>query len=237
MPANHTFVCSVPRVVLNKFKNEECGLNLIDSADFETCSFYNSTINDAFECQARECGFFNIYLLLSCIGFGGIAGGLLLYLLSGCSCVPSGELRFHSRRLADAKNEEAFDSFDLATMNDDKDETLALTDGIHEGEEGVILQLIVEYLETKSAEKHPDRHKLLAWIFIFLMFIKKLGLKLVILVPLITNRNIVSAASYAVDVFVFFYFGVKGKYFPGSLSNEIYALCTGRKLRKVAPSS
>jgi hypothetical protein len=235
--ADETYVCSVPDDVLHKFKNKTCGLDLIKRADDETCSFYNYNLNDVFECQARECGFFNNTSLLSyCIGFGGIAGGLLLYLLSECTCAPSGELRFHARRLAEQDKEEAQNMYDQAAGDDDEDETLDLTDGISEGEEGVILQLFAQYLDKKTEEKNPERHKNLAWFFTLLMFLKKLGLKLIIVGPLLRNSNTLSAMSYIVDILVFLYFGARGKYFPGSLFNEVKALWSGRKFKKVAPA-
>jgi hypothetical protein len=233
----HTAVsCSVPEDVLDKFKNKQCGLDLVKRADDDTCSFYKYKTNGVLECQARECGMFNFGLFWPCVLYGGVAGGFLIFLLSECTCAPSGELRFHARRLAKQDEEDAQDMFDQAAGDNDQDETLDLTDGINEGEEGVIIQLLVQYLDKKTEEKNPERHKNLAWFFTLLMFIKKLGLKLIVVGPLLHNSNTLSAISYIMDVLIFLIFGAKGKYFPGSLFNEVKALWSGRKFKKVAPA-
>ena len=234
--ANGTFVCLVSTEIFNKFDNDACALTRTESADSATCNFYTNgkTGLSVFECQARECGGFNSDLLGYCICWGGLAGAFLLFLLSGCTCAPSGELRFHARRLAEQDEEEAQNMFNQAAGDDDQDETLDLTDGIDEGEEGVILQLIAQYLDKKTEEKNPERHQNLAWFFTLLMLFKKLGLKLIVLVPLIQNNNTLSALTYFVDVFIFFYFSMQRKYFPGSLFNEVKALWSGRKFKKVA---
>ena len=194
--------------------------------------------NDVLGCLSRECGVFNGQLFAYCMMFGGVAGLIILYAINGGSFEPSGALRFNARKLQKRIREGMQDMIDQAEGNgpnesDDQDTTLDLTDGIEEGEEGIILQLLANYLCNKAAKTDESRLRNLATLFVAIAFLKKLGLKLIIVIPLILIKNWISAAPYVLDLVVLVYFGMNQKYFPGSLYNEIHTLLTGRKYKKV----
>ena len=236
------FVCPASDEVLARFPNNECGLEQIRKADPETCLLYSNSHeyqNTILQCYARECGVFNVSLLVVCILLGGFTGLILLCLINGCSCEPPGALKFHARREAEKVRDEAGDIYDQVAGNsptdsDDQDDTLDLTDGIDEGDEGIILQYVVKYLCHRAEKIHFERRKNLAYVYVVFTFMKKLGLKLIIVVPLLATKNFISVAPYFLDVLVLVYFWMQQKYFPGSLYNELHTLATGRKYQKVA---
>ena len=256
MQHTEPFNCSNDANLLPLFSNDACGKQQLAVADQNTCSLYKSAEyqNPVFQCLARECGEFNGYLLAYCLIFGGIVGGVFLFLINGCSLQPSGEKKFRQRKLEREDRDDAKDMYNQMTGNDetassnsqtgnstdgnvpgscDSDDHVDLLDGISDGEEGVIIQIIAKYLSRQKKTKHDPRLKTLAKMFKVIELLKKLALKIVVIVPLVLNHNIISVAPYAIDVVVFFYFGAKQKYFPGSLYNEVHALVTGRKFTKV----
>ena len=250
--------CSNDANLLPLFSNDACGTQQLADADQNTCSLYKSAQyqNPVFQCLARECGEFNVSLLACCLLFGGLIGGVFLFLINGCSLQPPGELKFRKRKLEREDRDDAKDMYNQISGNDDtgsansqtgnstdadgnvpgscdSDDHVDLLDGIFDGEDGVIIQIIANYLSRKEKANHDPRLKTLAKMFKVMELLKKLALKIVVIVPLVLNHNIISVAPYAIDVVVFFYFGAMQTYFPGSLYNEVHALVTGRKFKKV----
>jgi hypothetical protein len=184
-----------------------------------------------------ECGDSNSDALGDLVGFmvvyGGLAGGFLLLIMSGCTCRPS------QRRRGEVE-EEMFDPELPDTAQEIIDELVEqvdLTDGIDGGEEGVIAKYIALYLckepegaEFKFSEK---RLRTLGYALVWVSFLKKLGLKLILLIPLLLRREYVPCFFFLVDGGIFIWYAGKQKYFPFSLYNEVHVLLMGRKFRKV----
>ena len=138
---------------------------------------------------------------------------------------------------ADVNKLQGSGDLELDDQGADEQLELDLVDGIEDGEEGVIAQLVISYLMYQCAKRSEEldekRKRQVAGVFILLAFTKKLGLKLILLIPLIIAKNIIPAAFFGIDFFVLMYFGYIKRYCPGSLYNELHVLRTGKKFVKV----
>jgi hypothetical protein len=223
------FTCEISaNEVKNLFHDEVCGAQRIREADKATCSLYKSVSyqNPVIDCCGRECTVFNAQLVAYMVVFGGVAGGILLLMMSGCTCRPS-------KRTRDDAQEELFDPEAVGNIIEDLVENVDLTDGIDSGEEGVIAKYIVLYFCKKEQEVIAERLRSVGYTFVCFRFLKKLGLKLILAVPLLLRKEWTSAAFFVIDLFIFVWFAIKQKYFPSSLYNEVHVLITGKKFKKV----
>ena len=59
--------------------------------------------------------------------------------------------------------------------------------------------------------------------------LKKLGLKLILAVPLILQKNWIPSGAFLIDILVLMYCAARGIYMPGSLYNEVHVLVKGRR--------
>ena len=220
------FVCTLTDEVAALFHSESCAKERIREADESTCLLYKtlSYQNSVIGCFGRECEEFNTILVAYLVAFGGLAGGILLLILSGFTCQPSSRKKME---------DELFDPEAAEDSIEELVESVDLTDGIDNGEEGVIAAFIVMYFCKEGEEYVAEKLRRVAYIFVWFRFLKKLGLKLILAVPLLIAKNYVSSAFFIIDVFIFFRFAIKQKYFPSSLYNEVHVLITGRKFRKV----
>ena len=222
------FICQIPSDVAHLFQNEACGNLRIREADESTCSLYKSLPyqNPVMNCFGRECAYFNVELVFFMVLFGGCAGGILLLMMSGCTCRPS------KRKRGDVE-EEIFDPSSVEDIVEDLVESVDLTDGIDSGEEGVIATYIVKYVCRKGEQYITERLITAVYIFVCIRLLKKLVLKLILVVPLLLRRDWTSSAFFVIDLYIFVWFAFKQKYFPSSMYNEVHVLITGKKFKKV----
>jgi hypothetical protein len=184
-----------------------------------------------YECVSSDAADSVVNLAVQMAIFGGLAGGILLLIISGCTCQPS------KRRRGEVE-EEMFDPDTAQQIIDDFVEQVDLTDGIDDGEEGVIAKYIALYFckEPEGAGFEEKKLRTLAYTLVWFGFLKKLGLKLILLIPLLLRKEYIPCFFFLVDGWIFIWFACNQKYFPFSLYNEIHVLLTGHKFRKVMKS-
>ena len=171
-------------------------------------------MNKYINCLKRDCGEIQVLLISVMLGFGGVLGGIMLGCQNGCGYSDSAE---------------------------DADVTIKLEIemdvGLEDGVDGAIVQAIALYILEAVADAADDSlrttRKSVAGVCIFLSFLKKLGLKLILLIPLLLSNNTIPAMVFGIDLVVLVYFAYEQKYCPGSLYNEIHVLRTGKKFVKV----
>jgi hypothetical protein len=227
-------ICYLTGDEVNLFQNETCGRQKIQEADQSTCALYKTLAyqNSVIGCFGRECAVFNYYVVACMVLFGGVAGGIFLLIMSECTCQPS-EQTGRSRRKENEDEPESFDPESALESVEESFESVDLTDGLDDGEEGVIVSFIVQYLCKRGEEFVVGRLRKVAYTFVVFRLLKKTGLKLILVIPLLLRKDWTSSAFFAIDLFIFIVFAFKQKYFPSSLYNEVHVLITGHKFKKV----
>ncbi len=194
--------------------------------------------NSIVSCARRDCDEFQFLLVVFLLLCGGLLGGTYLFCANGCSFRPLNE---DEETEEDALEQQAEEFVEGLKPEDEEISPAAdvdLCDGIDDGEIGVLAQLALPYfvqsaLDGAESEEDARRGRIrLASLAACASLIKKLGLKLVLVVPLVLQRNWVPVGFFAIDVAVVFYFWYEGAYCPGSLYNELHVLITRRRFVK-----
>ena len=216
------------------------------SAESPLCRLYLSSKweSAAIKCMERQCGQVDILLIVYTILVCGIAGGVLLWAINGGSFerVDSDRALGKSGHGSGLNNIQTNDNAGRGEGQGGVSEAncvqqVDFTDGLEDGDEGVLAQVVLAYLMHRSLQRNqilPELYRRrLASFCIGFAFFKKLALKLVLFVPLILSGNLIPAGLFIIDIFVLVYFAWYSKYCPGSLYNELHVLFTGKKFVKV----
>jgi hypothetical protein len=210
----------------------ETNPRICDAYEKQNSPFRNTIVN----CLRRDCGEFQFMLVFCLLAFGGLLGGLLLCSMNGCSFRPMDQDEVSE---GEALEEQARNFADGFTEGDDEQlpTEVDCTDGIDEGEIGVIAQFVLtRYCESAlqgSEEEAKAAKARVAKRFAAFSLLKKLGLKLILLVPLVLQGNWVPVGFFAIDVWVLIYCGATGAYCPGSLYNDVHVLANGKRFVRV----
>jgi hypothetical protein len=226
--------------------NKECGsrqtcsciMNTVLSEDnSRICSEYASTDslfrNTIINCARRDCDEFQFVLVFLLLGGGGLLGGAYLCCSNGCSFRPKEDGETTEEEELAQQAEDFVDGLKPEAEEEPAAE-VDCCDGIDDGEIGVLAQLAIPFfvqsaLDSASEEEVRRGRVRVASLAACASLAKKLGLKLVLVVPLALQRNWIPVGSFAIDVLVLAYFGATGAYCPGSLYNDLHVLLTGRR--------
>ena len=157
-------------------------------------------------------------------------GGVYLYLANGCTFRPHDQ---DEKSEAQAL-EECADDF--AKSEDDTEQLpteVDCGDGIEDGEMGVIAQFVLNWLYRAALEGSEEERQAakttVAKLAAFAFLLRKLGLKLILAVPLVLQKNWIPVGAFLIDVGILVYCAVQAAYLPGSLYNEVHVLVKGRR--------
>ena len=198
--------------------------------------FRNVVVN----CIRRDCGQFQFLLVLVLLGGGGLLGATFLFCSNGCTFRPEEDDAVSEET---ALEEQAQKCAEGAAGGDDGAEQFPAdvdcTDGIDDGEVGVLAQWVLtslyrSALEGPVEEARAARARVAAGAAAASL-VKRLGLRLLLVVPLALQQNWVPVAFFAIDVAVLVYCAAAGAYCPGSLYNEVHVLVTGRRFVRRCP--
>ena len=201
--------------------------------------FRNAVVN----CIRRDCGEYQFLLVFFLLGCGGLLGGILLFCANGCTFRPADEDSVSEGRALEEQAQGAAD--DAAGGGDDDDDSekfpsdVDLTDGVDDGEVGVVAQWALGRLYQSalagSEEQARAARETVARRSAAASLLKKVALKLLLVVPLVLQENWVPAGAFAIDVAVLVYCGAAGVYCPGSLYNDVHVLVRGRRFVRRFP--
>jgi hypothetical protein len=194
--------------------------------------------NSIVSCARRDCDEFQFLLVVFLLCFGGLLGGTYLFCANGCSFRPQGDDEESEQQALEEQAEGFVEGLKEEAEEEEPAPDVDLCDGIDDGEIGVLAQLALPYfvqsaLDNVASEESARRGRArVASLAAFASLVKKLGLKLVLVVPLALQRNWVPVAFFGIDVVVLVSFGAMGAYCPGSLYNELHVLLAGRRFVK-----
>ena len=230
--AKRTCVCVVETILREENPRICAEYAAVDSL------FRNSIVS----CARRDCDEFQFLLVVFLLSCGGLLGGMYLFCANGCTFRP---LDDDEETEGDALEQQAEDFVEGLKPEEEEEEEetniaadVDLCDGIDDGEIGILAQLALPYfvqsaLDRVESEEDARRGRTrVASLAACASLVKKLGLKLVLVVPLVLQRNWIPVAFSASDVIVLIYFGGMGAYCPGSLYNELHVLLSGRRFVK-----
>ena len=235
--------CPIPSDLLKNIKQDcggqqpvcDCIISTIESeANTHICNAYvdpNSPFRNAVvNCLGRDCGEFQFFLVFCLLVVGGMLGGVYLYLANGCTFRPHDQ---DEKSEAQAL-EECADDF--AKSEDDTEQLpteVDCGDGIEDGEMGVIAQFVLNWLYRAALEGSEEERQAakttVAKLAAFAFLLRKLGLKLILAVPLVLQKNWIPVGAFLIDVVILVYCAVQSAYLPGSLYNEVHVLVKGRR--------
>ena len=195
--------------------------------------------NSIVSCIRRDCDEFQYLLVFLLLLGGGIFGGTYLFCANSCSFRPKDDDEMTERDALEKEEEDVVEDLESENEDDEKQPVdVDLCDGIDDGEIGVLAQLALPYLvksalDGEESEEEARRGKArIAVLAACASLAKKLGLKLVLVVPLVLQHNWVPVGFFAIDILVLIYFGFTGAYCPGSLYNELHVIIVGRRFVK-----
>jgi hypothetical protein len=217
---------------------------LCSSYGYYKSPFRNAVVN----CIRRDCGEYQFLLVIFLLFCGGVLGGAFLCCNNGCSFRPKEDDDEKSEGQAlqeQAENVSSMVARDHAAADessadesdsDDSDKyptEVDLTDGIDEGEIGIIAQLALNHfyqsaLQGSEGEARKAKQRV-ATGAAAVSLLKKLGLKLLLVVPLVLQKNWIPVFFFMIDIAVLIYCGCSGAYCPGSLYNEVHVLVAGKR--------
>ena len=188
--------------------------------------FRNAVIN----CLGRDCGEYQFLLVFFLLLVGGMVGSVYLFLVNGCT--------FRSKEVDEKSEGRALEECAKKVLQGELDTDQLPVDvdcgeGIEDGEMGVIAQIALNRLYQAalngSEEESRAAKAKVAKLTAFAILLKKLGLKLILAVPLILQKNWIPSGAFLIDILVLMYCAARGIYMPGSLYNEVHVLVKGRR--------